>query len=231
MNPAQVLRSAKVAAARPEPAHPGLGGIEALGDLRFMTIVGAHAWAALPASVRARFTKRVADGDSVVYAGEVIDAHMSWCGRLLANAARIIGAPLPLSSDIGVPAVVTVTEDVRGGGQVWTRQFSRRRNFPQVIHTAKRFAGPTGIEEYAGHGVSMALTVHVNGATLVFTSAGYYLQLGTRRFRLPRFLTPGVIRVKHAEVGDGRFIFTLEVTHPVFGEIIRQSAVFREVEA
>src|SRR5262245_7052058 len=87
-------------------------GIEALGDLRFMSVVGAHAWAALPPRVRTRFTKRVAAGASVVYAGEVVESRITWLGRVFANLARIIGAPLPLSSDVGVPAVVTVTEDV-----------------------------------------------------------------------------------------------------------------------
>jgi hypothetical protein len=117
---------------------------------------------------------------------------------------------------------------MRSGGQVWTRQFSRRRRFPQVIHTAKRFSGPTGLEEYAGHGVSMALTVHAVDGQLVFCSAGYWLEIAGRRYRIPRILTPGRMVVTHGELGDGRFVFTLQVIHPMFGEIIRQSAVFKE---
>jgi hypothetical protein len=34
--------------------------------------------------------------------------------------------------------------------------------------------------------------------------------------------------VTHAEGGDGRFEFRLEVSHPRFGLLIRQSGAFRE---
>lgn len=202
---------------------------DTLTDLRFRGLMTAEDWAALPAAIRRRFSKRLPPGGTVVYAGAVLETRITWQGRVFGNLARIIGAPLPLSRDAGVPAIVTVTEDLRSGGQVWTRQFSRRNRFPQVIHTAKRFAGVTGLEEYAGRGVSMALTVHAVDGQLVFRSTGYWLQIGSRRFRIPDFLTPGRMVVTHAEVGGGRFTFTLQVVHPRFGEIIRQSAMFSEV--
>jgi len=34
--------------------------------------------------------------------------------------------------------------------------------------------------------------------------------------------------VTHRDLGEGRFRFTLDVVHPRFGRLIRQSAVFRE---
>ena len=81
---------------------------------------------------------------------------------------------------------MTVTEDAASGGQIWTGICARRSGFPQVIHSAKRFAGPTGLEEYVGCGVGMALTHRGRAQALIFRSAGYFLQLGRLRLPLPR---------------------------------------------
>jgi hypothetical protein len=124
--------------------------------------------------------------------------------------------------------IVSVTEDGATGGQTWTRICARKRGFPQVIHSAKRFAGPTGLEEYVGFGVSMALRITVEGEILTFRSAGYGLQLGRLWIPLPRWLTPGDLVVTHSDLGEGAFRFTLDVFHPRYGALIHQSAVFRE---
>ena len=218
---------------RPSPSPQG-GGEKGdtciVGDLRFRALLSALDWASLPPPVRRRFSKRVADGRTVVYVGEIIETRMSAAGYLLAQAARLIGAPFPISTDSGVPSVVSVTEELASGGQIWTRLYARRVGFPQVIHSSKRFCGPTGLEEHVGGGVGMALTLHVEEGALVFRSAGYFVDVLGRRLWLPAELNPGVITVTHAELGDGRFSFTLNAAHPRLGELIHQLAVFREVE-
>ena len=83
-----------------------------LGDLRFRALLSEAEWLALPLAIRRRFSKRLAGGSTVVYVGEVIETRMSRAGWLLAQAARLIGGPLPVSRDAHVPSVVTVTEDV-----------------------------------------------------------------------------------------------------------------------
>jgi hypothetical protein len=201
---------------------------DSLGDLRFRALLSEPDWAALPLAIRRRFSRRLADGGTIIYAGTVMDTRMSRAGWWLAQAMRPIGAPLPVSPDHDVPSVVAVTEDMADGGQVWTRLYARRSGFPQIIHSAKRFAGPTGLEEYVGYGVGMALTVHVIDAALVFRSAGYFFQLFGRRIPLPRWLSPGALSVTHGELPDGWFSFTLDLVHPRFGVLIRQAAVFRE---
>jgi hypothetical protein len=199
-----------------------------LGDLRFRALLGEADWAKLPPPIRRRFSKRLAGGNTAVYTGEVIETQMSRAGWWLAQAARLIGGPLPLSRDANMPSVVTVTEDVASAGQHWTRLYARQHGFPQVVHSSKRFAGPTGLEEYVGCGVGMALTIHVEGEALVFRAAYYFLQISRFRLRLPAWLSPGSLAVTHAELGDGRFLFKLDITHPRLGRLIQQTAAFTE---
>jgi hypothetical protein len=199
-----------------------------LGDLRFRALLSQADWMLLPLPIRRRFSKRLADGNTAVFTGEVIETQMSRAGWWLAQAARLIGGPLPLSRDAHVPSVVTVTEDIATKGQHWTRLYARRHGFPQVVHSSKRFAGPTGLEEYVGYGVGMALTIHVEDSALIFRAAHYFVQIGGFRLRLPKWLTPGALAVTHAELGDGRFLFRLDITHPRLGRLICQTAAFRE---
>ena len=199
-----------------------------LGDLRFRRLLSDDDWVSLTPAVRERFSRRLAGGATVTYVGHVAHVAFSRLGWWLAQAARVFGGPLPLTADVGVASVVSVTEDMSSGGQIWTRMYARRRGFPQVIHSSKRFEGPTGLEEYVGRGLLMTLDVAVEQGVLTFRSAGYYLQIGRRRLRMPRWLTPGALAVTHRDLGDGRFLFRLEVVHAWLGCLIDQSAIFRE---
>lgn len=202
-----------------------------IGDLRFRKLLSDAAWNELPPPVRRRFAKRVGPGDSVVYVGTISEMRMSRAGWLLSQVARLIGAPLPTSAEIGVPAVVTVTEDAVQGGQVWTRLYASRHGFPQVINSAKRFQGRTGLEEHVGAGIGMSLAVAVQNGVLCFLSVRYFLAVGTWRITLPGWLTPGDLTVTHAERGGGRFDFTLSIVHSWLGELIYQRGEFSESAA
>jgi hypothetical protein len=216
------MRSPVAAKALPRSNEPELG------DLRFRALLSEADWMALPLAIRRRFSKRLAGGDTTVYVGEVIETRMNRPGWLLAQAARLIGGPLPVSRDAHAPSVVTVTEDVAAQGQHWTRLYARRCGFPHIVHSSKRFAGPTGLEEYVGSGVGMALTIHVERSALIFRAAHYFLQFGRLRIRLPAWATPGALSVTHAELGDGRFLFKLDIVHPRLGRLICQTAAFKE---
>ena len=229
MLPREVASAVVLASGDPRPPVPHTEFLE-LGDLRFRALLSAQDWASLRPSIRRRFSKRLSGGHTIVYAGEVLETWMSRVGWCVAQAARLIGGPLPTTRCVHVPSVVTVTEDMAIGGQIWTRLYARRNGFPQVIHSSKRFAGPTGLEEYVGYGVGMSLTVHVADDALIFRSHRYFLQLLGRRFAIPAWLTPGALTVTHAEVADHKFSFTLQLVHPRLRLLIRQMAMFREVE-
>jgi hypothetical protein len=200
------------------------------GDLRFRALMSEAEWNSLPVSIRRRFSKRLAGGATVVYAGEVLETWMSHAGWCLAQAARLVGGPLPLRRTTHVPSVVAVTEDRVSGGQVWTRLYARGVGFPQVVHSAKRFAGPTGLEEYVGRGVGMTLMVGAREGALIFRSRDYFVEFRRWRLILPRWLCPGALTVTHAELPDGKFSFTLQIIHPRWGLLIRQMAIYREVK-
>jgi len=201
-----------------------------VGDLRFASLLPHDEWHALPSAIRRRFSRRPARGEAIVYAGRVTDMHMTFAGRAFARFGILIGGPLPLADDADEAAIVSVTEDAEGGGQNWTRVYAKRRGFPQVIQSTKNFAGPTGLEEQVSRGIGMALSVHEVKGALVFRSVSYFLKLGRLRMTLPSCLTPGRLTVTHREEGGEQFSFLLEIDHPVFGQIIRQFAVFHEVQ-
>jgi Domain of unknown function (DUF4166) len=200
-----------------------------LGDLRFRSLLSSEDWAILPNPIKQRFSKRLSGGRTVVYTGTVVETTMNRAGRTLATLGRLIGGPLPTCCDIDVPSVVTVTEDMATGGQIWTRLYARRNGFPQIINSSKRFGGETGLEEHVGLGIGMSLRLAATPDALMFSSHAYFWQIGRRQLRLPAWLTPGELVVGHHELGDGRFAFTLDITHPWFGRLIHQRTIFEEL--
>jgi hypothetical protein len=199
-------------------------------DLRFRALLGAAKWDELPPKVQRRFSKRLSGSGFALYRGLVVRMDMPFAGWLLTQVCRLFGAPLPLCRRAGCAALVAVSEEQSSGGQCWTRIYSRPGHFPQVIHSAKRFCGPTGLEEYLGRGLGMALRVEALDDGIAFASDHYFIQLGARRLRLPSFLAPGVTRVTHRQVAGASFVFGLELDHPFVGSLINQQILFDDVD-
>ena len=197
-------------------------------DPRFRRLIGPEGWQSLPASVQRRFSKRVVDERVVLYPGVIRKARFSKLGWLFAQACRLVGSPLPLGRECGLPAAVSVMEDREGKGQFWTRTYARKSGFPQVIHSSKRFAGETGLEEHIGLGIGMALRVSAIDDGIAFRSDHYFLCVFGKRIKLPVWLSPGETLVKHRHVSDNRFLFSLELTHPWLGELVYQEGLFHD---
>ncbi len=202
-------------------------------DTPFRLLLGKAAWNRLAPAIRARFSQHLEPHESVTYQGVIVETRMSLSGWLIAQLARLVGAPLPLEQNNGATAaVVTVTEmppDAHGcGGQFWTRVYGRAGHFPQIISSVKRFTGPTGLEEQVCGGMAMALTLKAERDTLSFISTEYFITLAGLRLKLPRFLAPGELKVIHEDIGRGWFCFILTIIHPLVGEILYQKSVFTD---
>ena len=220
-------------AARVQQAKPAAKGHAAPYDTRFRRLIGSKGWAALPGSVQRRFSKRVVDQRVVLYPGVIREARFSKLGWLFAQSCRLVGAPLPLGRECGLPAAVSVMEDPEGKGQFWTRTYARKSGFPQVIHSSKRFGGETGLEEHIGPGTSwgigMALKVSAMEDGIAFRSDHYFLHARGKRLRLPAWLSPGETVVKHRHVSEDSFAFSLQLSHKWLGELVYQEGLFHDV--
>src|SRR5919108_3427908 len=99
------------------PATPASNTI-LLDDHRFHDLLPDEEWGRLPLAIWRRFSKRFADGETVVYVGTVEEASFSRAGWWLAQLARVIGGAVSLCTETGVSMAVMVTEDAASGGQI-----------------------------------------------------------------------------------------------------------------
>jgi hypothetical protein len=211
----------------PDLAAPTSGSVAA--DLRFRALLGEEAWLRLPHPVRERFSKRLAPGAVALYRGRVETTELSLLGWVLAQATRLIGAPLPTMNHAVGPAVVMVSDDAASGGQRWLRLYERPRRKPQMVVSTKRFRGETGLEEDVGAGIGMQLRLSVEDGALVFRSHRYRLAWRSYTLVLPRFISPGIMTIVHTQELDGGFSFRLTLDHPLFGRLLHQLAYFEDV--
>ena len=113
-----------------------------LRDLRFRSLIADEDWTTLSPAIRRRFTKRLQPGTSAVFVGTVIETRMSRLGWVLAQAARLIGGPLPTSRAKCLASVVSVTEDRSGAGRSGRGSMRGRTDFPRPSIRPSASPGP-----------------------------------------------------------------------------------------
>jgi len=196
----------------------------------FRKRLGRSAWSQLSAAARARFDVG-AHSAPAVYRGQMRIQATGW-GRLFDRLSRICGAPFSPFLGEDAPVEVTVHRDA-AGGVVWTRRFRPAEGPPVELVSVKQSAPDGGLEEVVRQRLGMRLELSVEDGALHFRSHGYFLLAWGRRWPLPAAMTPGRVHVVHEDLPDavgerGRFRFTLELDHPLFGRLLTQSGEFSD---
>lgn len=201
--------------------HCGNSATPGARPLDLPTLVGAAGWARLPRAVQRRFGLAHADA---IYRGRM-DLRCSRIGHLYAQVARLLGGPLTRLNAGDVPTEVRVHDNGRGG-VVWERRF--HGSHESRVRSTKELGAEGGLQERTDGGLGMSLDVFEEAGALVFCSRRFWLVLGRLRMPVPAWLTPGVCRATHTDLGQGRFRFTLAMVHPLWGETFHQSGVFAD---
>ncbi|MDP3226818.1 MAG: DUF4166 domain-containing protein [Acidovorax sp.] len=195
-------------------------------------LVGAAAWARLPAAVQRRFGTAHAD---VTYQGH-LDMRCSAIGHVYAALARLWGGPLTHLNTTAVPTTVRVSSN-GCGGVVWERRFHAdaagsaggaegTSSESRTVRSTKEQGADGGLLERTDGGLAMSLDVQEEDGALVFRSRRFWWVVGGLRIAVPALLTPGICTVAHTDLGGRLFRFTLSMEHPWWGETFYQSGVF-----
>ena len=200
----------------------GATGLAAHG---LSSVLGAQAWMRLPEAVRERFA---ASTTAVTYAGAFEIVRASWLGQLFAWLGTLFGRPVTPYGGIDVEARVHVRPNELGAE--WVREYLWENGRRDVVVSTKVIGPDARLVEKLPARLCMPLHTYEEGGVLHFVSRGYYFEVGTMKWWLPAFFTPGVTHVEHIDLGHGWFRFTMTVTHPVFGEMFFQTGRFCAAE-
>ena len=99
---------------------------------------------------------------------------------------------------------------------------------PILVTSTKRLASNGDLLECVGGGFGMSLDVFKRDRALHFVSRRYFWRVGPWRVPLPHLFSPGQAHVIHADLGGGRFRFTMTFRHAWLGTLFRQDGVFAD---
>jgi hypothetical protein len=186
-------------------------------------ILGARAWLSLPETVRARFSRTT----PATYEGRT-ETQLTWAGRAFAWALLPFGSPLPLFAG---EARATVKVGVEHGGISWAREYRGPLGLAFEVRSTKRLSEDGRLFECCAGGWTMLLDVSADHGSLVFRSRCFFWRMGGVSIALPVSFTPGIAEVRHTDLGQGRFRFTLTFDHPWLGRTVFQDGVFEDPES
>jgi hypothetical protein len=193
----------------------------------FQSLMGAD-WYKLHSDIQARFSLAHCHR-AISYCGTMSEVKMSFVGRLLANFCRLIGTPLSYGAGKNVPTEVKVYPNKTLGGMVWDRYYRFSESKVNRVRSTKIILPNRRLIEISISGFGMYSKVYAKDGAIVFESQRFFCTLGRWRMPIPHVLSPGKTTATQRALSDGRFEFTLDIRHNLFGQVFKQVGIFREV--
>ncbi len=184
-------------------------------------------WNKLHPNIQNRFARDPVPGEKIIYTGTMHKVRRSFMGALFAHLTRIIGNPLSPYAGEDVPMDVTLFIKQGKNGVYWQRTYYYEGRKPFVVTSVKRESARGEMMECVGGGFGMLLDVFGEGRELHFKSYLYFCEIAGIRIPLPHWLTPGQTHVIHRDLGNGDFVFRIDMTHKQLGRTFYQEGVFR----
>jgi hypothetical protein len=195
-------------------------------SIDFERLVGSEGWLRLAPAVRERFGHRAASPERFTGTMHMVEA--SAAGLILARLCRLIGTPFAPYRGRDVPVAIRLHVDRTGEGIVWDRLYLYPQRPPVLVTSTKRMADDGGLLECVGGGFGMHLKVLEADGALHFVSRRYFWRVAGWRVALPHLVSPGLAHVTHADIGGGRFRFTMTIRHRWFGLLFHQDGIFSD---
>jgi hypothetical protein len=184
-------------------------------------------WYKLHPNIQQRFGREPVLGQATIYEGSMQIMRRSFMGWLFACLTRVIGNPLSSYQGTNVPMEVALFKKPNREGVYWQRSYFIPNKKPYVVVSSKQESKAGEMQECVGGGFGMKLNVYAEGQNLHFKSYQYFWKVLKYRINVPHWLTPGQTHVIHKDLGDGRFTYTISMTHRILGETFYQHGTFR----
>ncbi len=195
------------------------------GIPEFERLVGRAGWQRLAGDIRSRFSEKPKPGRPIRYVGIMQAVQCSWAGLLLAQLCRLIGTPFAPYRGSDVPVRISLRHSTQADAVIWDREYRYARRAPVLVRSTK-VSTPQGLLECIGYGLGMQLAVFEAKGELHFLSQRYFWRIGGFTLNLPHLLSPGTAHVVHADLGGGRFRFTMRIRHRLLGTVFYQDGIF-----
>jgi len=201
------------------------GGVVGHAMSEYERLVGSAGWRRLAGDIRQRFSEKPTPGQPICYSGIMHAVQCSRTGLLLAQLCSLIGTPFAPHRGTDVPVLISLRHSARADSVVWDREYRYPRRAAVLVRSTK-VSTADGLLECVGCGFGMQLAVFEADRELHFLSQRYFWRIGGWTLWLPHLLSPGTAHVIHADLGGGRFRFTMSIRHPLLGSVFYQEGVF-----